>query len=84
MMRDSIWWLCKKLFPILQLTPEYDCVNFTVRSHFPVSKMSPYLSFELRDWFAPGMFLWARRQVKNPKSKKTKSSENPKGRDFKK
>ena len=38
----------------LQLTPDYECVNFTLRSAFPVSRLSTYIPVEIRDWYAPG------------------------------
>ena len=36
-----------------RLTPDYECVNFTLRQHLPVAKMSPYIPLEIRDWYSP-------------------------------
>jgi len=36
-----------------RLTPDYECVNFTLRQHLPVARMSPYIPLEIRDWYSP-------------------------------
>ena len=42
---------------LFQLTPDYECVNFTLRQHLPVARMSPYIPLEIRDWYSPGMLI---------------------------
>ena len=42
---------------LFQLTPDYECVNFTLRQHLPVARMSPYIPLEIRDWYSPGMSI---------------------------
>ena len=42
---------------LFQLTPDYECVNFTLRQNLPVARMSPYIPLEIRDWYSPGMLI---------------------------
>ena len=37
-----------------QLTPDYECVNFTLRRQYPAAKLSPYIPVEIKDWYSPG------------------------------
>merc|ERR1712029_316485 len=36
-----------------RLTPDYECVNFTLRRYLPVARLSPYVPVELRHWYSP-------------------------------
>ena len=63
-MKDALlhilmWTVIFLLFPLFlfQLTPDYECVNFTLRQHLPVARMSPYIPLEIRDWYSPGMLI---------------------------
>ena len=62
-MKDALlhilMWAIFLLFPLFlfQLTPDYECVNFTLRQHLPVARMSPYIPLEIRDWYSPGMLI---------------------------
>ena len=53
----DIFILMSPLF-LFQLTPDYECVNFTLRQHLPVARMSPYIPLEIRDWYSPGMLIF--------------------------